>query len=188
MLNLPDPRVVDFAGVQRNFERIAPSLNSLQSQITAANALISAAQGSIAALQSQANTSTTQLGFTTTNAAPTGAFRIQLAGYRVVSAIGSGTANAGTQSTNPLLATDSFVEVSGSTITYVYLPTPGSLPAGKVYTIRNNRLLKAITVRTNATTALVGHSTLASGATITIVNTGSAWRFLSVTASTKAGL
>jgi hypothetical protein len=207
--NLPDPSVRDFAGVQRNFEAAGSSLSRLQSQIDSANALISALQtGKVSSVAPGAGitiggtavnptvgiatsgvTADKIAGATTsTNASPSSDNRIQLTGYRPVSVIGSATANAGTQSTNPLLATDSFVEVSGTTITYIYLPTAASVPAGKFYTIRNNRLSKTITIRKNATTAVDGHLTLGSGATITLVNTGSAWRFVSVTAATKAGL
>lgn len=181
MLVLPDPKLVDFAGIQRNFEKIGPTLNSLQSQIDAADSLIAAAQGSLTALQSQvnsvqstANTSATQLAYSTTNSAPTATSRIQLNAYRSMTSTG----NAGGTAGSPLTLTDWFVEVNNNAVTNVYVPTAASMPVGKQFVIRNNRPdKKTIAIRNTSSGYLfTAYKTIQVFASLTIVNTGSLWR------------
>jgi hypothetical protein len=109
--------------------------------------------------------------YTSTGVVPSATNRIQLGGFRKLTA----TTGAGGTSTSPLLASDYFVEVSG-TVATVYLPAVSKVVAGKVYFVRNNRTASMTGGIKTGSTAVPGATTLGAGATIVLLNTGTAWR------------
>jgi hypothetical protein len=200
---LPDRFVTDFSGVQRNFEKLSSLVATLNSSLTANTASITSLQTSVTALQasvaSLTTTVSTKVGsvtassgltytgttsvaitidpaLTSSNAVPSTSNRMQLSGYRSITA-----GAAGTSSGSPLLASDYFVEVAStaSTVGNVYLPSATATGqfAGKIYIIRNGRTAN-ISVQGVATTASGSFIAIQKGTVLTVINTGTKWRSL----------
>lgn len=190
----PYPRLTSLDGAQKNFEdqatklsrykaKIAADISGLQSDIEILQmvkiSVISAGSGIAVTGASSSPTIAVDASVTSTNGAPSAARRIQLSGYRSLTT----TADPGGTAGSPLQAVDHIVEVNGSAVFNVFVPTPASMPPGKVFIIRNNRSdVKGVAVRNTSNQLLFSkYTSLARFSTLTIINTGAAWRALSVT-------
>lgn len=190
----PYPKLTSLDGAQKNFEdqasrfgrykaKIASDLAQLDAdvatlQLTKIGA-INPGAGIVVAGSAPTLTLSIDGALTSTNSAPSSAARLQLGGYRSLTV----TTQAGGTTGQPLTAGDYFVEVNGNAVLNVYVPTPASMPPGKVFVIRNNRSdVKGVAVKNTSNQLLFSKYTgLARFSTMTLMSTGSAWRALSIT-------
>lgn len=194
--SLPDRLVHDFAGVQRNFEQVAQTLTSLKSSlvvtntsaasllasVTALSATVATKVASVTGINGVLATGTTAVNVginpavTSSGAVPSSSNLIQLTGYRNFNL----TTNPGGTTGSPLLANDSVVEVYGTVVATVFLPTASGV-AGKIYEIRNNRQV-SIVIKVGSLAVV---PSLGSGSTARVVSTGVLWRHISTTPGGK---
>ena len=149
-------------GLQKKLKLMATQLTTVATQLTTVAALTT---------------------YTSTEAEPSATSRIQLGGYRKLTA----TTGVGGTTGSPLLASDYFVEVSG-TVAAVYLPAVSAVVAGKVYFVRNNRTASMTGGIKVGSTTVPGATSIGAGATIVLLNTGTAWRCIGLfSGGTKGG-
>lgn len=168
--------------LQNSVTTLQSNVTTLQSTVTSLSSIVATKVASVTASDGLTYSGTTSVAITidstktTGNVVPSASNRLQLSGYRSITA---GT--AGTSSGSPLLASDYFVEVasSASTVANVYLPSATATGqfAGKIYIIRNGKTTN-VNVQGVATSQTGTYIAIAAGTVLTVINTGTKWRSL----------
>lgn len=173
------------SALQSSVSTLQSNVSTLQSNLAALTTTVGTKVASVVGADGVTHTGTTSVTITidsaktSGNVVPSASNRLQLSGYRSITAGSAGTSASG--SPGPLLASDYFVEVasSASTVANVYLPSATATDqfAGKMYIIRNGRTVN-INVQGVSRTATGNYITIANGTVLIVINTGTKWRSL----------